>query len=153
MTVVAIAISATRNFLEVQTVAGWGMTIGATYPFSATPWTKVREQMEAMSRVHPQFQHMTDIVDSVIAAGMMDRLAAMTSMHDLLVVSTPISEPPYDLIHVAAPGSLRNPKTGEVIIEHEAASGYNDKIARPVSEAVSLFWRFVIEKYGIRPPD
>jgi hypothetical protein len=129
------------------------MTTGAMHPFEARPWPEVRERMESMSRIHPEFQHMTDIVDSVIAAGLTDRLAATTSMHDLLVARMPIADPPYDLIHVAAPGSRRPPKSGEVIIEHRAASADNDRIARPVSEAVRLFWRFVIEKYGIRPPD
>jgi hypothetical protein len=108
--------------------------------------------MDSMSRIDPRFQHMTDIVDSVIAAGLTERLTATTSMHDLLVVRMPVADPPYDLIHVAAQGSLRNPKSGEVIIEHRAASGHNDRIARPASEAVRLFWRFAIEKYGIRPP-
>jgi hypothetical protein len=143
--------AATRNFFRLGTVAEWAMTMGAIYPFRAKLWPEVRERMESMSRVHPPFQHMTDIVDSVIAAGLTDRLAATTSMHDLLVVRVPISDPPYDLIRVHAP-DLFVPD-GKVIVEHLTPSGYNDRIARPVADAVRLFWRFVIEKYGIRPPE
>ena len=38
-----------------------------------------------------------------------------------------------------------------VVIEHESATGHLDRIERPSGEAVPLFWRFVIEKFGIAP--
>jgi hypothetical protein len=29
----------------------------------------------------------------------------------------------------------------------------NDRIGRPVADAVPLFWRFMIEKFGVEPGD
>ena len=94
---------------------------------------------------------MVDIVDSVIESRSADLLAGCTSMHDLIVVTVPIPEPPYDVVAVRAPGSLGKPADGQVIIEHLSTTGHNDRIERPVEAAVPLFWRFMIEKYGIHP--
>jgi len=66
-------------------------------------------------------------------------------MHDLVVVSVRIPEPPYG-VAVRAPGSLRSPRDGHVLIEHMSVTGHDDRIERPVAEAVALFWRFMIEK-------
>ncbi len=63
----------------------------------------------------------------------------------------PIPEPPLEVVVVRAPGSLRAPKPGEVIVEHLSHTGNNDVIARPVADAVPLFWRFIIEKLGVHP--
>ena len=92
---------------------------------------------------------MVDIVQSVIDAGATDSLAATTSMHDLVVVPTPIPQPPYGVVIVRAPGSLAHPPIGSVIIEHRSGVGRDDKIERPVDQAVPLFWRFMIEKFGL----
>jgi len=40
---------------------------------------------------------------------------------------------------------------GAVLIEHRSITGHDDKITRPSAEAVTLFWRFMIEKFGIEP--
>lgn len=104
-----------------------------------------------MAAEHPSFLHMRLIVDSVLATESALALAGTTSMHDLIVVSRPISEPPYDVIAVRAPGSVHRPRNGHVIVEHLTVTGRNDSLERPVAEAVPLFWRFVIEKYGIHP--
>lgn len=104
-----------------------------------------------MADDHPSFRHMADIVDSVVRSDAVDRLAGCTSMHDLVVVPRPEPEPPYGAIIVRAPGSLANPRVGEVIVEHTSVTGKRDLVARPVADAVPLFWRFVIEKYGIEP--
>jgi hypothetical protein len=104
-----------------------------------------------MATRQPSFQHMADIANSVIATDSTELLAGCTSMHDLLVVITPIPEPPYDVIAVRSPGSLADPPTGQVIIEHLSCTGRNDRIQRPTTDAVRLFWRFSIEKYGIHP--
>ncbi len=93
---------------------------------------------------------MVEVVDSVMISGVSDRLAATTSMHDLLVVLAPVGEPPLSIIFVRAPGSLARPQSGEVIIEHRATDGAIEKLARPVDETVRLFWRFVGEKFGLR---
>ncbi|MFC7597545.1 hypothetical protein ACFQU3_19675 [Terrabacter sp. GCM10028922] len=72
-------------------------------------------------------------------------------MHDLIVVAAPIPEPPYGVVAVRAPGSPRRPREGHVLIEHLSVTGHDDKIERPVAEAVPLFWRFMIEKFGVAP--
>jgi len=80
-----------------------------------------------------------------------ERLAAYTSMHDLIVVDVPIPDPPYGVVAVRAPGSIRSPRSGHVLIEEMSLTGNNDRIERPVDEAVALFWRFMIEKFGVSP--
>lgn len=72
-------------------------------------------------------------------------------MHDLIVVPTPIPEPPYGVVVVRAPGSIREPAMGFVRIEHLSTTGHDDVIDRPVIDAVPLFWRFMIEKFGVDP--
>jgi len=32
-----------------------------------------------------------------------------------------------------------------------SVTGHNDRIERPVADAVPLFWRFMIAKYGVEP--
>jgi hypothetical protein len=108
-------------------------------------------RLEDMAVDHPNFAHMAAVAASVVLSESTDLLAGCTSMHDLIVVPTPIPEPPYDVIAVRAPGSLANPPAGQVIVEHLSCTGHNDRIARPTSEAVPLFWRFVAEKYGVHP--
>jgi len=44
----------------------------------------------------------------------------------------------------------RQGRPGAVLIEHLFATGH-DRIVRPDSEAVALFWRFLIERFGIEP--
>jgi hypothetical protein len=56
------------------------------------------------------------------------------------------------MIAVRAPSSLRHAPAGQVRIEHLSSTGRNESVDRPPAEAVALFWRFVIEKYGIKPP-
>ncbi|WP_143162975.1 hypothetical protein [Couchioplanes caeruleus] len=104
-----------------------------------------------MADRYSQFRHMSDIVKSVLASDQTEALAACTSMHDLIVVPTPIPEPPYGVVAVRAPGSLREPGNGLVRIEHLSVTGHNDAIERPVADAVPLFWRFMIEKFGVDP--
>ena len=38
-----------------------------------------------------------------------------------------------------------------VLIERRSLSGHDDRIVRPASEAVTLFSRFTIEKFGVEP--
>lgn len=97
---------------------------------------------------------MVDVIDSVIDSGADELFAGGTSMHDVMVVPRPVSPHVRDLIAVRAPGSLRPAASaGRVRIEHLSSTGHNESIERPPSEAVPLFWRFVIEKYGLRPPN
>lgn len=124
---------------------------GWTVPLRPRPWEDVEQFLEVMADRHPQFGYLTAIVRSVRESGVSTQLAATTSMHDLIVVTAPVPEPPFDVIAVRAPGSLQPPLTGHVLIEHLSCTGHNDRIERPSAEAVPLFWRFVREKYGIRP--
>jgi hypothetical protein len=126
-------------------------THGSTIPFQPQPWGEIFAILSTMADRHPQFAHMAAIAESVMASGAAGQLAGTTSMHDILVVTSPPPDPPYDLIAVRAPSSLREPLPGHVIIEHRSCTGHNDCIERPVTDAVRLFWRFVITKYGIHP--
>jgi hypothetical protein len=38
-----------------------------------------------------------------------------------------------------------------VLIEQQSLTGHDDRIERLASEAVPLFWRFMIEKFGVHP--
>lgn len=127
-------------------------THGLTIPFTASPWEEISRFLEGMALRFPEFGHMAAVARSVPASGMAAQLAGTTSMHDLIVVAVPVPEPPYDVIAVRAPGSLYPPRAGHVLIEHLSCTGRNDRIERPVSEAVPLFWRFVAVKYGTGPP-
>jgi hypothetical protein len=104
-----------------------------------------------MADRHVEFRHMSDIVRSVLASDQNGALAACTSMHDLIVVPMPIPESPYGVVAVRAPGSIHRPATGFVRIEHLSTTGHDDVIDRPVADAVPLFWRFMIEKFGVDP--
>jgi hypothetical protein len=126
-------------------------TNGWRYPFESHPWENIAQRMNAMADNHNQFSHMAAIVASVIETKSTDLLAGLTSMHDIIVAGTPIPDPPLDVVAVRAPGSLQPPRDGHVLIEHLACSGHNDRIERPTSEAVPLFWRFMIEKFAAYP--
>jgi hypothetical protein len=118
-------------------------------PFRQRPWVEIDAFLEGMADRDPNFAHMSDIVKSVLACDRTAELAACTSMHDLVVVPTPVPDPPYGVVIVRAPSSLQRPPFRHVVIEHLSTTGYNDRIERPVDEAVSLFWRFMIEKFGV----
>jgi hypothetical protein len=94
---------------------------------------------------------MPAVAQSVIDTGATSMLAGCTSMHDIIVVATPLPDPPYDIVAVRAPGSLYPPSAGMVLIEHVSGTGRDDRIERPAAEAVPLFWRFMIEKFGVQP--
>src|ERR1700743_3587992 len=105
-----------------------------------------------MTAEYPQYAHMAAIAHSVLDEGAADLLAGCTSMHDIMVVPRPIMDPPYDLVAIRAPGSMRPPSDGHVFIEPLPTTGRNDRMERPVADAVPLFWRFMIEKFGAHPP-
>jgi len=72
-------------------------------------------------------------------------------VYDRLVVPMPIPELPYDVIAVRSPAPCALSCPGAVLIEHLACTRRNDQLERPAGDAVRLFWRFVIEQYGIYP--
>lgn len=86
-------------------------------------------------------------------SGADELFAGSASIHDLMVTPRPVGPHGRGLIVVRAAGSLRPAaRAGQIRIEHLSCTGHNGSIERPASVAVPLFWRFVIEKYGIRPP-
>ena len=120
--------------------------------FQATEWADIQSFLAEMAARNPSFSYLVDIVDSVIVGDRTSVLCATTSMHDLIVTTVPVPDQPFDVITVRAPGSLRPPSDGNVLIEHLSVSGHNDRIERPAAEAIPLFWRFAIEKFGTQPP-
>jgi hypothetical protein len=91
---------------------------------------------------------MADVVASIRTSAA-DELAGFMSMHDLAVTTTPIpAAGPIDVIWVR-PQPFGVLGSQVVLIEHWAATGRDDLIVRPAPQAVSLFWRFAYEKWGI----
>jgi hypothetical protein len=125
------------------------LPVSRQHPFRPRDWPSIRAFLAGIAALHPRFDHMVAIVDSIIECDAQAQLAACTSMHDLIVVVTPVPDPPYDVIRVCSPSSLRPVPPDMVMIEYLAATGNNDRIVRPADDAVPLFWAFVREKYGI----
>lgn len=123
-------------------------------PFRDVPWTEIASRFIELASSHPPFQHMADIVDSVIACQATTELAALTSMHDLVVAKRPVpTESPIDVVIVKSPSSHRGyVAPGWVVIEHLSTTGHDDQIGRPSDQAVPLFWRFMAEKFAITSP-
>jgi hypothetical protein len=95
---------------------------------------------------------MAAIVHSIVDSDAADLIAGCTSMFDLMVVPTPVPEPPFGFVAVRSPvGSLRSAPDGSILIEHVSGTGHDDQVTRPSGEAVALFWRFMIEKFGVHP--
>ncbi len=121
------------------------------WPYTMKPraWPALLDSYEQLALASPECEHLAAIVRSVLASGVSEQLAAITSMHDLIVALKPQGDAPHEVVVVRAPGSIHPPNRGEVIIEHLSHTGRNDAIVRPVSESVGLFWRFMSEKFGI----
>ena len=121
--------------------------------FSVRPWDEIRDFYRSIATNSVNFQAVLDIADSVIASKRTDDLAAHTSMHDLLVRPTPVHDGGKDFVAVRASGTFARSGAviGSIAIEHVSETGRDDRLVRPVSEAVPLFWRFMIEKWGIHP--
>ena len=115
------------------------------------PWDEIAAFLAEVNTETGRFVHLHELLRSIETSGVADALSAGTSMHDLIVVPTPPDWPIRQAIVVRAPGSLRQGPTGTVVIEHLTESGHDERIVRPAAETVPLFWRFVVEKYGIRP--
>jgi hypothetical protein len=115
--------------------------------FNDVPWPDIAARFRAIRDRSPEFQPMVAIVESVVSSGAGPLLAGLPSMTDLVVVSRPVTPPPMDEVIVRY-------HFGAVSIEHFTHTGHNDKISRAGEDAVALFWRFMIEKFGVHPtPD
>lgn len=124
-------------------------TMGHPYDFKAKPWETIFSRVTDLSREHPDFTYLVDVVKSVLESGVSNQIAGALWMMDLAVAQAPVGTKPIDVIIVKGPASLNPPPTGLVRIEHVTVSGRNDVIDRPYAESVPLFWRFIREKYGV----
>jgi hypothetical protein len=136
--------SAPCNDAAMRLIGGW------EWPIRKRPWADLATEYRELVEQIPQLAPMLAVIESVIENQMADRLAATTSLRDLVVTTSPASEPPIDVIIVRSAISMYPPAPGEVSIDHIATSGLTEHIARPVDEVLPLFWRFVLEKYGLR---
>lgn len=128
-------------------------TLGWVTDFRPRPWPEIRSFLAEVAEQNIDFQYLVDIATSVIESGHQDELAACTSMHDIVVALRPVGEPPLEVVWIRAPDSIRRaPKPGHVRIEDQSLPGRDDDLQRPADEAVALFWRFMIEKFGVAPP-
>ena len=126
-------------------------THGWPHAFGQQPWEEIASFLGGMADRDESFAYMAAVVQSVLDSEMAQSLAGTTSMHDLVVTTTPVAEPPFDVVIVRAPGSMHSPSSGHVLIEQQSLTGHDDRIERPATEAVPLFWRFMIEKFGVHP--
>ena len=116
--------------------------------FDVVSWERIADRVSEWTA--PSSPVMADVVASIRASAE-DRLAGFMSMHDLAVTTTPIPEAgPIEVIWVR-PQPFGDRGSQDVLVEHCASTGWDDRIVRPASQAVSLFWRFAKEKWGIEP--
>lgn len=120
--------------------------------FDAVPWAEIAARFRTLAAEHPELRPVADIAASVRACGAEDRLAGLTSMHDLVVTARPVPAPPIEVVVVRSPSS-GHVGPGGVFIEHRSGTGHDDQVFRAAAEAVPLFWRFMIEKFGVEPPE
>ena len=67
----------------------------ASRAFRPKDWSDIRRDLGQMTKANPGSNYLIDIIDSVIASGLADSLAATTSMHDLIVAARPVMDPPF----------------------------------------------------------
>jgi hypothetical protein len=123
-----------------------------TYPFHAQSWDEIQDEYTALASRDTSLAPWAAIANSVGASPAKGQLAGRitTHVHDLEVTTAPVGEPPVEVVVVRSPHSLhdRSPK-GKVVIEHLSTTGRDDKSERSVEDAVPLFWRFILEKFGV----
>jgi len=125
--------------------------------FSGTGWADVAERFDELHREHDGFashQYVRDVIASVLASGVADRLGVTTSMHDLVVVSLDAGTWYHETIRVASPSSLVPVRDGHCVLVFDGRKrrrrGSHEIQEHPVAEAVPAFWRMVEDKFGIR---
>jgi hypothetical protein len=123
-------------------------TGGFPHPIVGTDWAALAERYaDSPSIVQP----VAEVVRSVARSPARGALLYSTSMWDLLVTTAPSTPPPVDMVVVRSPMGLGNIAAGRVLVEHWPLVGIADSIERDDTDAVPLFWRFMIEKYGVHP--
>ncbi|PKQ24495.1 MAG: hypothetical protein CVT65_02825 [Actinobacteria bacterium HGW-Actinobacteria-5] len=124
---------------------------GWQYPIVKREWTDLLDEYRSAAENLPALAPLVSIIESVIQNQMQDQLAATTSMWDLVITTAPPGEPPLDVIVVRSSVSMNPPRSGEVRIEQFATSGLKEELTRSTAEVLPLFWRFILEKYGLKP--
>ena len=123
---------------------------GWRHPFRQESWAALGVRYEALAAGDERYRPLGLIVRSVIEGEATGVLAGCTSHDDLMVVPVPIEDPPYGFVRVRLLESRRGPLARErIVIEHLSVTGHDEKLERPAADAVPLFWRFMIEKFGV----
>ena len=118
-----------------------------TYTFPVRPWTDTIKFYERLMSDGATFvEPILAVARSVVEEGADEQIGGHTSMQDLLVTSLPVGPEPFDHVRVSL-----LPRTSSVRISHFSGVGNDDATVRPASDVVPLFWRFMIEKYGVHP--
>ena len=127
--------------------------------FRGRSWDAVAEWYDELLRGHEGFeshQYMRDIVASVRASGVADRLGVTTSMHDLVVVSLETKTWHYETIKVISPSTMAPVDDGCFALtflgRKKRGHGRKEIRQHPIGDAVPAFWAMVEEKFGITPP-
>lgn len=118
--------------------------------FQATPWAQLADHYRLPANGTSEHLAIIEIIDSVRACGADGVLAAARTIGALNVVDVDATEPPYSVLSVSIIPAGRT-AAGAVQVRHVSCSGLAEDIVRPLDDAAPLFWRFVIEKFGIQP--
>lgn len=122
--------------MPTERVGGW------RWPIENDDWSELRSRyLNGPPRVRSSA--VTAIVQSIADSPARSELRFATSMWSLIVTPAPGTPGPVDAVLV------KGTAEGDVVIEHLPLVGRADRIERPSSDAVPLFWRFMTEKYGI----
>ncbi|HEX7305730.1 hypothetical protein [Lentzea sp.] len=124
--------------------------------FRGATWAGVAEWFDGLRREDEGFashQYLRDIVASVLASDVADRLGVVTSMHDLVVVSLDTTNGHYETIKVISPSTGAPVDDGCFAMTFHGRKkrrrGRKEIRQHPVADAVPAFWRMVEEKFGI----
>jgi hypothetical protein len=122
--------------------------LGWPYPLRAQPWPENEQSFAELEERNSAFSRLRAIAASGQARGASDDLAGFTAGPgtNLMVRSTPVPLPPYDIVAVRISESMRQVRIGTVLIEHISTTGHDERLSRPLQEAVPLFWRSMIER-------
>jgi hypothetical protein len=129
----------------VSTRPGYKHAMSRSYGFGHETWAEMLARYETPEAIVPDASRAAaPIVRSILSEGAADLLVGSTTLDGLVVRPVPVPELPYDVVLVRVAGE-------SVLITHRSVTGRDDQIERPASELVPLFWRFMIEKFGIHP--
>ncbi|MEU0885068.1 hypothetical protein ABZ345_41290 [Lentzea sp. NPDC005914] len=107
---------------------------------------EVRERYVTGPLAAAGFGYLAEIIDSVLASGVRDRLWVSTAMHDLTIVPANVGQ--WESIFVVSPANyplLRGHMGLAFWSEHRRWEYRQYK----VEDAVEAFWEMVEEKFGI----